>query len=100
MRRASLGPSYMLFLSLGAGRKPTVRAAGIVIAALVRGLNPGRARRGSTEKVPKPGTQKRLSRRIALEMLSKVSSMVRATVVFGWRVARATVSINSDLVMI
>src|SRR5580704_1105000 len=89
----------MVFLSLGAGRKPTVRAAGIVIAELVRGLNPGRARRRRTEKVPKPGNQKRLSRRIAREILSKVSSIVRATVDFGWRVARATVSISSNLVM-
>src|SRR6266851_5793406 len=56
---------YRPFLSLGAGRNPMVRAAGIVIARLVRGLKPARALRRRTENVPKSGTQKRLSLRIA-----------------------------------
>src|SRR5208282_6320785 len=56
--------AQMFFLSCGAGRKPTVRAAGIVIAVLVRGLYPARALRRRTVKVPKPGIQKRLSLRI------------------------------------
>src|ERR1700730_4201652 len=76
-----------------------VRVAGIVMGLCWRGLEPGRARPRRTEKVPKPGTQKRLSLRIARAMWSKVSSMARATVFFSRRVARATVSISSALVM-
>ena len=71
------------FLSWGAGRKPTVRDAGIVIGALVRGLKPARGLRRRTEKVPKPGTQKRLSLRIARAICSKARSRVDATCFFG-----------------
>src|SRR5579862_1086964 len=88
------------FLSCGAGRKPTVREAGIVMGALVRGLKPARGLRRRTEKVPKPGTQKRLSLRIARAIWSKVSSIARAAVFFSKCVARATVSTSSALVMI
>jgi hypothetical protein len=87
------------FLSWGAGRKPTVRAAGIVIGALVRGLKPARALRRRTEKVPKPGTQKRLSLRIERAICSKARSNVAATCFFGWSVDRAIISINSALVI-
>src|ERR1035437_3717607 len=71
------------FLSCGAGRKPTVRAAGMVMGALVRGLKPARARRRRTEKVPKPGTQKRLSLRIERAICSKARSRVVATCFLG-----------------
>src|SRR6202140_700026 len=87
------------FLSCGAGRKPTVRAAGIVIGALVRGLKPARALRRRTEKVPKPGTQKRLSLRIERAICSKARSKVAATCFFGWSVDRAIASISSALVI-
>src|ERR1700686_3112611 len=87
------------FLSCGAGRKPTVRAAGIVIGALVRGLKPARARRRRTENVPKPGTQKRLSLRIERAICSKARSNVVATSFLGWRVDRAIASISSALVI-
>src|SRR5277367_697913 len=87
------------FLSCGAGRKPTVRAAGIVIGALVRGLKPARALRRRTEKVPKPGTQKRLSLRIERAIWSKARSRVVATAFFGWPVVLAIVSISSALVI-
>src|SRR5208282_4819599 len=88
------------FRSCGAGRKPTVRAAGMVIGELVRGLKPCRARRRRTENVPKPGTQKRLSRRIARAICSKARSNVVETAFFCWRAAFATISINSALVIV
>src|SRR5258707_10260403 len=87
------------FLSCGAGRKPTVRDAAIVIGALVRGLKPARALRRRTENVPKPGTQKRLSLRIERAICSKARSRVAATCFFGRSVDRAIVSINSALVI-
>ena len=71
------------FLSGGAGRNPTVRAAGMVIGALVRGLKPGRARRRRTVKVPKPGIQKRLSLRIERAICSNASSTVAVTCRLG-----------------
>src|SRR5579875_221768 len=76
-----------------------VRMAGIVIGVRVRGLKPGRARWRRTEKVPNPGTQNRLSLRIARAIRSKAESIVMATFALGWRVVRATASIRSALVM-
>src|ERR1700723_3897434 len=87
------------FLSCGAGRKPTVRDAAMVIGALVRGLKPARALRRRTEKVPKPGTQKRLSLRIERAICSKARSRVAATCFFGRSGGRAIISINSALVI-
>jgi len=76
-----------------------VRAAGIFIFRLVRGLNPIRALRRLIEKVPNLGMQKRWSSQIARAISSKVTSIVSATIFFGCRMITATESISSDLVI-